>query len=238
MRFAALDDNNSELELIEKTVVSLGHKCHTFSEGKSFLRTLQYETFDFLILDWGLPDTSGLKIVEWVRANIKDAIPILMVTNRSDERDVVNGFTAGVDDFMSKPVRVHELHARINALLRRFYPPQSQDEFVWGNYKCNVAQQRFEYSGKPVNLKNKEFELALLLFQNQGRLLSRQHIQERIWGMQSLDLQTRTLDTHISAIRAKLKLHPDNGYKLTAAYGLGYRLESSTLSPLTEEDNT
>ncbi|MFL9608608.1 response regulator transcription factor [Methylobacillus sp. Pita2] len=237
MRFAALDDNNSELELIEKTVVSLGHDCHTFNDGKSLLRTLQHETFDFLILDWELPDTSGPEIVQWVRANLKEAIPILMITNRSDERDVVHGLTSGADDFMSKPVRVRELHARINALLRRLYPQQTQQEFVWGNYKCNVAQQRFEHNGIPVTLKNKEFELALFLFQNQGRLLSRQHIQEQIWGMQSVDLQTRTLDTHISAIRSKLKLHPNNGYKLAAVYGMGYRLESDTLVPLLEENS-
>ncbi|MCB5185241.1 response regulator transcription factor [Methylobacillus gramineus] len=237
MRFAALDDDNSELELIQKTVTALGHDCHTFSNGKSLLRALQHETFDFLVLDWELPDTSGPEVVKWVRENIQEAVPILMITNRSDERDVVHGLTAGADDFMSKPVRVRELMARINALLRRLYPKATQQEFTWGNYHCNVATQSFWHNGVALNLKNKEFELALFLFQNLGRLLSRQHIQEQVWGMQSVELQTRTLDTHISSVRTKLKLHPTNGYRLTAVYGIGYRLEADAPEVLNKEDS-
>ena len=89
MRFAALDDNSSELELIHKSITSLGHECHTFSSGEALIKSLRRESFDFLLLDWELPGITGPDIVKWVRENVKEQIPILLVTNRRDERDII-----------------------------------------------------------------------------------------------------------------------------------------------------
>ena len=225
MRFAALDDNISELELIQKSITSLGHECHTFSSGEALIKSLRRESFDFLLLDWELPGITGPDIVKWVRENLKEQIPILLVTNRRDERDIIYGLAVGADDFMCKPVRVGELIARIKALIRRSRQGSSQKNYVWGDYRFIPDSNIVEVSNKSVSLKNKEYELALFLFQNQGRLLSRQHLQEQIWGTQSAEVNSRSLDTHISSIRNKLNLRPEHGYQLISVYGFGYRLE-------------
>ncbi|MDP2248457.1 MAG: response regulator transcription factor [Nitrosomonadales bacterium] len=226
MRFAALDDDISELELIKKSITSIGHECHTFSKGELLIKTLRRESFDFLILDWELPGMTGLDIIKWVRENHKEQIPILLVTNRRDERDVVYGLAVGADDFMVKPVRVGELLARVKALIRRSRPNHTPQNHEWGRYRFMLDSHMIEYLGQSISLKNKEFELALFLFQNLGRLLSRQHLQEQIWGTQITVVNSRSLDTHISSIRNKLFLRPENGYHLISVYGFGYRLEA------------
>jgi len=226
MRFAALDDDASELELIKKSITSLGHECHTFTTGESLIKTMRRESFDFLVLDWELPGITGPEIIKWVRTNQKEQTPILLVTNRRDERDVVHGLSVGADDFMCKPVRVGELIARVKALLRRARPLSNLQNYHWGNYRFIPDSNVIEFNSQSISLKNREYELALFLFQNLGRLLSRQHIQEKIWGTQITDVNSRSLDTHISSIRNKLGLRPENGYHLISVYGFGYRLEA------------
>ena len=227
MRFAALDDNVLELELIKKSITSIGHECHTFTSGEALIRVLRRESFDFLVLDWELPDVSGVDLVKWVRKYKKEPIPILLITNRKDERDVVYGLSVGADDFMSKPVRVGEFIARVRALIRRAHPAPLHHEYNWGTYAFKSASTTVEFNGQLQVLKPKEFELALFLFQNVGRLISRQHLLEQIWGDMAPELNSRTLDTHISAVRNKLQLRPENGYHLVSVYGFGYRMENT-----------
>lgn len=227
MRFAILDDNISELELIQKSVSAIAHECHTFTTGEALLKALRRESFDFLVLDWELPGISGVDIIKWVRQNKKEQIPILMMTNRQDERDVVHGLSAGADDFMCKPVRVGELIARIKALIRRIHPESDAQKHAWGDYIFIPQGNAVEFNGQPVALKNREYVLAFFLFRNLGRLISRQHLQEEIWGTKASDVNSRSLDTHISAIRNKLQLRPENGYHLVSVYGFGYRLENT-----------
>lgn len=235
MRFAALDDEASELELIQKSITFLGYECHTFATGELLIKTLRRESFDFLVLDWELPGISGPEIVKWVRENLEEPIPILMVTNRRDERDIVYGLSAGADDFMCKPVRVGELSARVKALIRRARPTAITQNYHWGNYHFIPKGSLIEFNDQTIALKNKEFELALFLFRNMGRLLSRQHLQEKIWGTQISVVNSRSLDTHISSIRNKLCLRPENGYHLLSVYGFGYRLEAVSTELLGEK---
>jgi DNA-binding response OmpR family regulator len=224
MRFAVVDDDNAALELIEKSIRYIGHECHTFPKGELLLKALRRESFDFLILDWELPDITGVEIIKRLRVDHKDLIPILLLTNRRDERDLIHGLSVGADDFMSKPVRVGEFLARVKALIRRTWENRIPQNYQWGDYTFHPESNSAEYKGETIRLKNKKFELALFLFQNQGRLLSRQHLLEQIWGIQSPAVNSRTLDTHISTLRKKLYLQPENGYYLTSVYGIGYRL--------------
>ena len=225
MRIAVLDDELSQLELIRHTMTEIGHECHLYSEGKSLLRELRLQTFDLLILDWTLPDISGPAVVKWVREDLASRLPILFVTNRRDEADMVEGLTAGADDFMVKPIRVAELEARVKALLRRAYPSHHEVELHFGPYHFFPQSRTLQVDGAVVELKHREYELALFLFQNMGRLLSREHLREAIWG-RGPEEPSRSLDTHISRLRSKLNLRPDNGFLLSAVYGLGYRLEA------------
>ena len=225
MRIAALDDEPCQLELIKHTMEGIGHECHMYTEGKTLLRDLRQQTFDLLILDWSLPDVSGPTVVKWIRQDLASRLPILFVTNRREEADMIEGLTAGADDFMVKPIRVAELEARVRALLRRAYPAQHEPELVFGPYHFFPQSRLLKFKGKPAELKHREYDLALFLFQNLGRLLSREHLREAVWGL-SAENPSRSLDTHISRLRTKLDLRPSNGFLLSAIYGLGYRLEA------------
>lgn len=229
MRIASLDDDTDQLDLIKCTLSAMQHDCHTFTEGSTLLRELQRESFDLLVLDWQLPDMSGPDVVRWVRHNLKERIPILFVTNQAEERDIVEALNLGADDFIAKPVGVAELAARVRALLRRAYAEPPTDEQVFGRYRFLIRQSALEIDGKPVQISRKEFDLALFLFRNIGRLISRKHLLESIWNNSNpigTQLMSRSLDTHISRVRANLGLRPENGYRLTAIYGQGYRFEA------------
>lgn len=225
MRIAALDDESCQLELIQHTMSGIGHECHGFEDGRSLLRELRQQTYDLLILDWSLPDVQGPNVVRWIRQDLNSRLPILFVTNRREEADMVEGLAAGADDFMVKPIRIAELEARVKALLRRAYPLQHEAELVFGPYHFFPHSRTLQVSGELVELKHREYELALFLFQNLGRLLSREHLREAVWGL-GAETPSRSLDTHISRLRTKLDLRPANGFLLSAIYGLGYRLEA------------
>ena len=228
MRVAVLDDDQAQLDLARYALEGMGHDFYGFADGKTLLRALRRESFDLLILDWRLPDISGIEVMRRARANLEERVPILFVTNRGAESDVIEGLSAGADDFMVKPIRVGELTARVDALLRRAYPQKNSREFVIDRYRFDPTTALIHIGEQCVVLKQKEFDLALFLFQNLGRLLSRKHLLEAVWGIEA-EVSSRSLDTHISRLRGKLGLMPENGYRLTAIYSVGYRLE--TVSP-------
>ncbi|HSX92288.1 MAG TPA: response regulator transcription factor [Hydrogenophaga sp.] len=225
MRLAALDDDVSQLDLIQRSVRAIGYECQLFERGQALLRELRRDSFDLLIVDWQLPDIAGPDVVRWVREHHEHAMPILFLTNRSEERDVVEGLGCGADDYMLKPIRVHELMARVKALIRRSYPQAEGSALCFGGYTIDLAARTVHYEGRPIELKHREFELARCLFSNTGRLLSRAYLGETVWG-RAVEVPSRSLDTHISSLRAKLELRPARGFRLVAVYGQGYRLEA------------
>ena len=225
MRIVALDDDLVQLDMLSKTMEAEGHACTTHSTGASLMKDLRRETYDLLLLDWQLPDTSGPQVVRWIRDNVSQEMPVLFITSRQGEADIVEGLESGADDFMVKPLRVAELVARVRALLRRAYPAATKGAVEFGRYHFQSDSRTLEVDGKAVELKNREYDLALFLFQNMGRLLSRDHLREIIWGQNS-DVISRSLDTHVSRLRTLLDLRPENGYVINAVYGVGYRFEA------------
>ena len=224
MRIAALDDDPILLELLKAMTESLGHVCHTFDTGAALLKTLRRDSFDLLIVDWHLPDMDGPEVVRAARTLTGPQIPILFVTRRQDEQDIVEALASGADDFMTKPVRIGEFSARINALERRAFPDMSADTLVFGRYQFDAPTRSLHLDGAVLELTELEYGLSLFMFQNCGRLLSREHLREMVWG-QTHEVTSRTIDTHVSRLRNKLKLSPEYGYTITAVYGTGYRLE-------------
>lgn len=225
MRIAILDDDSSLLELACTILNASGHTCHPFTSGKEMLHQLRRESFDMLILDWQVPDLSGKEVLEWVRDKLSTTLPVLFMTSRSDEEDIIEGLAAGADDNMIKPIRRGELVARVQALLRRAYPAQTAPELEqYGAYTFEIKAARASFNDAPVEMTQKEFDLALLLFRNLGRPLSRAYILEAVWS-RDIDIPSRTMDTHISRVRSKLDLRPENGYRLAPVYSYGYRLE-------------
>ncbi|BEU94907.1 response regulator transcription factor [Acidovorax sp. DW039] len=225
MRIAALDDDPILLDLIKATTEHHGHICHTYQTGAHLLRDIRHETFDLLIVDWHLPDMEGPEVVSAVRQTAGRQLPILFVTRRREEQDVIEALSCGADDFMTKPLRMGELIARATALLRRAYPLAMAGNLEFGPYRFDPDKRALLFNGVPIELKNREYELALFMFRNTGRLLSRAHLREVVWG-ETNEAPSRSLDTHVSRLRSKLELNPSNGYVVSAIYGMGYRLDT------------
>ena len=228
MRIAVLDDDPSQTDLVCQVLTSSGHICHPFQSGKEILNQLRRESYDMLVLDWQVPDLSGPEVLRWVRDKLPKTIPVLFITSRSGEDDIVEGLAAGADDYMIKPIRRSELVARVQALLRRAYPIQnSSEQIVFNDYLFETRSGRLTLAGEPIEITQKEFDLALLFFRNLGRPLSRAYILEAVWS-RDVDIPSRTMDTHVSRVRSKLQLRPENGYRLAPVYSYGYRLEQLT----------
>lgn len=225
MRIAALDDDPTQTDAISRLLTDEGHTCRCFNAARLLVSALRQETFDLLILDWNMPELSGLEVIDWARHNLQPAPPMLLLTGRSAEADVVAGLGAGADDYVVKPLQPAVLLARVNALLRRAYPAQGAGPIeTFGDYTFNLPAETITVRGEAVTVTAKEFALGLLLFRNIQRALSRAHILEAVWG-RNPDLLTRTLDMHVSRVRSKLNLRPENGFRLIPVYSYGYRLE-------------
>jgi DNA-binding response OmpR family regulator len=227
MRIAVVDDDMEARNLMETLLVQQGHKCAKFSNGRELVTALSRDTFDLLMVDWNMPVMSGIEVVSWARENLPNCPPIIMLTSRMDEKDIVLGLESGADDYIIKPASAPIILARVAALLRRSAPPVADERFdQFGIYRFDRITGTVTFGDAEVTLTSKEFALAKAFFENQHRALSRAYILETIWKVVS-DLPTRTLDVHVSRIRTKLKLIPENGYRLQTIFGFGYRLESA-----------
>jgi two-component system, OmpR family, response regulator RegX3 len=226
MRIALLEDEQDQADLVCAWLKGAGHSCHCYALGKDLVREAQRETFDLFLLDWEVPGMSGAEVLVWIRANIAEPVPVLFVTARQREEDIVHALSSGADDYMVKPLGKLEFLARVNALARRAHPVQRPDEGVleFGRLSVDCRSRQVRLDGQEVGMTQKDYELAVFLLRNIGRLLSRGYILEAVWG-QSADINTRTVDTHVSRIRGKLQLTPENGWRLSAVYQHGYRLE-------------
>ena len=225
MRIALLEDDRAQAELMHTWLADAGHHCCTFGLGKTLIRELGRDSFDLIVLDWMLPDTDGIQVLCWIRRRIDWPIPVLFVTGRDDETDIVEALEQGADDYMTKPVKRREVLARIKAVSRRVIPPdEASQKLELGRYTIDKTVRTVFRDGEAVELTHKEYDLVLFLFSSAGRVLSRGHILTSVWGYSS-DLNTRTVDTHISRIRNKLALRAEHGWQLKAVYQHGYRLE-------------
>jgi DNA-binding response OmpR family regulator len=227
MRIAIADDDEAARLLLMDMIGQWGHVCSPFKNGRDLITALQRDTFDLLIIDWTMPEPDGLEVIRWARANLKPCPPMIMLTNRADKDDVVAGLDLGADDYIVKPEQSHVILARINAVLRRSVrTTEGESQFErFGIYMFDKLREVVMFHGEEIKLTAKEFALARLLFTNAHRALSRAYIMERLWNS-AADLHTRTLDMHISRVRSKLQLRPENGYRLLPIFSYGYRLET------------
>ncbi|WP_374385800.1 response regulator transcription factor [Sandaracinobacter sp.] len=230
MRCAVLDDDKAQTELVVKLLADAGHGCEVFHQGRTLINRLRQDTFDLLIVDWNMPGMSGIEVLETVRQGQHANLPILMITSRADDEDVVTGLAAGADDYIVKPLNTVVFMARVDAALRRaqLNKPQKMAA-AWGAYSFDVPTETVTVHGEPVKLTAKELALAMMLFENMSRPLSRSYLLESIWG-QSPEAETRTLDAHVSRIRSKLNLRAENGFRVLPVYSYGYRLEPTNVA--------
>lgn len=225
MRIALLEDDVAVGLAMQQWLEAAGHIVHNFTSGKTIVREAARESFDMFLLDWHVPDFSGEEVLRWLREKQLSTAPVLFATSRDSEEDIVAALQAGADDYMVKPVRRLELLARVESLLRRTQTKQAEIEpLSIGPYRINLVDRVVSLDGEPIEMTDKEYELTVFLFRNIGRLTSRGHISESVWGRSS-DVQSRTVDTHVSRVRKKLELGPARGVRLTPVYNFGYRLE-------------
>ncbi|NOX42347.1 MAG: response regulator transcription factor [Gammaproteobacteria bacterium] len=225
MFVAVLEDDEYQAKVISLFLESAQHTFEIFGSGEAYIDSIQKKNFDLLILDWELPDTTGIEILKWIRTYLGWNKPVLFMTVRDSKEDIVTALEHGADDYMVKPVDRHEFLARINTLVRRVTSNRKHvDKIEYGGFIIYKSERKISHSGSVLNLTPKEYELATLLFESEGRLLPRLEILKTVWGIQA-EINTRTVDTHISRIRKKLALEPKNGWKLSSIYHHGYRLE-------------
>jgi len=224
LRISILEDDPDQLALLKRWLADDGHDVHGYVAGREAMKHAGRESFDLFVLDWQVPDVSGADVLMWLRTNVSRTVPILFVTVRDSEQDIVFALENGADDYMVKPARRQELLARVHALLRRAYPREEEKRLSFPPFEIDVARGEIRRGGDKIELTPKEFELTVVLFRNVGRLLSRGHLQEAVWG-RSGDLVTRTVDTHVSQVRKKLDLKVETGFRVVPIYNYGYRLE-------------
>ncbi|HVZ44234.1 MAG TPA: response regulator transcription factor [Ramlibacter sp.] len=223
-RIALVQEDADQLDFLRHIVRFIGVSHVAFRSGEAFLEALGHDAFDLLVLDWNLPDLQAPSVVEEVRRRLGPAFPIVFVACRALESDIVAGLRAGADDYVTKPVRAPELSVRIQALLRRAHPLPQCDRMTFGPFMFDVARRRAEVHGKPVELKPPEFDLALSLFTHSGGLLSRTRLMECVVDAAE-DAPPRTLEAHVSRVRSKLGILPQNAFRVSSVYGVGYRLD-------------
>lgn len=224
MKIAFLEDDAAFAANIIEWLEQAGHGVNWFRTGRECLRALTEESHDLCLFDWMLPDMSGPDVMAGLK--LKGMLPpVIFLTGRDAEEDVVRVIQAGADDYIVKPPSRSVLIARIHAVARRcsaqLRPEPVQD---FGGLSVDFGNRRFEIGGEPVKLTEKETELALYFFGRVGMLLPRGHLIQVVWGS-SPEIDTRTVDVHVSHLRGKLGLTPENGWRLVSVYRQGYRLE-------------
>jgi|TARA_R100001244_G_scaffold6593_39_gene8492 DNA-binding response OmpR family regulator len=226
MRVAIADDDPDIIEFLGKIVTEQGYTYDGYADGKSLSNALLGNGFDMVILEWNLPGQSGMEILQWMESAIDDRPPVIMMTNRTAKQEISDALNAGADDYITKPEDKAVIAARINALLRQSSGASAMETIAeYGDYLLDRIGQTVRHGEKEIALTAKEFELTDLMFRNRDRTLSRRYIMETVWRTNA-HLATRTLDMHVSRIRSKLALKPENGFRIFTVFGYGYRLET------------
>lgn len=200
-----------------------GFRVLTATSGKEAVQLARQERPNAILLDLMLPDKNGYQICGEVR-RFDPAVPILMLTARSQEADKIRGLDAGADDYVTKPFSLGELVARLRALFRRAQRPAEVGTFRVAQATINVAAQSLQRDGKkPEQLSFYETELLRLLHERQGQPVSREEILNKIWGLEA-NPTNRTIDNFIVKLRKKIERKPDQPKHILTVYGFGYKL--------------
>nr|WP_155842132.1 response regulator transcription factor [Agromyces luteolus] len=202
-----------------------GYEVEVAADGLAAVAAFDRDGADLVLLDLMLPGLPGTEVCREIRQ--RSSVPIIMLTAKDSEVDIVVGLELGADDYVTKPYSTRELLARIRAVLRRRTEPGDLDDAVieGGRVKMDVDRHTVEVDGAAVAMPLKEFELLELLMRNAGRVLTRGQLIDRVWGSDYFG-DTKTLDVHIKRIRSKIEVTPSEPVQLVTVRGLGYRFEA------------
>ena len=216
-----LEDDDNIRKLINYSLTSQDFEVKDFSLPSDFWSALEDRQPQLLLLDIMLPQEDGISILKKLRSNPKTSgIPVIMLTAKDSEYDIVTGLDAGADDYVTKPFGMMALVSRIKAVLRRYEKNNSQKELLQsGSLKIDENQHTVFNDNQQLFLTVKEFDLLVLLLKNRGNVLSREQLLEHIWDI-STDVESRTVDVHIRTLRQKLG---DAGNSIETIRGVGYK---------------
>ena len=224
-KIALLEDDLNFATTVSQWLVEAGFEVTHFRSGLEFLRDFPRKHFDLCVFDSLLPDVRGSDVMESIKLRVGKLPSIVFLTAVNDETEVVLVIDSGADDYIVKPVSKPIFVSRLNALLRRTKVDDEPETYMeFGDLKIDIKKRVIKLGEQDVKLTDKELDLAFYFFRNQGVLLSRGHLMNVVWGASS-DIETRKVDVHVSHLRTKLKLTPENSWKLSSIYQQGYRLE-------------
>jgi DNA-binding response OmpR family regulator len=226
-RLLLVEDDQTIGGVLESSLRMHGYQVSWVTTGNAGLAEADRAEFDLMLLDLGLPDLDGVEVCRRLRGVAPQAV-LVMLTARREEMDVVVGLDAGADDYLTKPVRLGELLARIRAHLRRG-PAASSDgppQIAVGELRVDVAARRVSVAGVEVSLRAKEFDLLARLAQEPGVAVSRETLMSEVWDEHWYG-STKTLDVHVAALRRKLAtgVPAASAPRISTLRGHGYRLE-------------
>lgn len=216
-----VEDDESIREIEEFALMNAGHKVMGFPDAKTFYRRMEKVYPDLVLVDVMLPDENGNEIVRKIRKNADTKkLPVIMVTAKTGELDLVKGLEDGADDYIKKPFSVMELISRVKALLRRTEPEQIKTLTLDGLF-VNNEKREVTIDEKVIELTFKEYELLQFLLINKGIVIARDTIMDQIWGI-NYEGESRTLDMHIKTLRQKLGAY---GNRIKTVRNVGYVLK-------------
>ena len=231
MRILVVEDEESFIDALSVGLAREGFDVSVARDGQEAIEVFGANTFDVVLLDLMLPKVSGLDVCRTIRS--RSPVPIIIVSAKGEEVDMVLMLEIGADDYVTKPYRLRELVARIRAVMRRHetaaVPLISESVVEHGPLRLDVDARRCFLNGHEIKLRKKEFALMLLLLENPGRVLTRDVLIDRVWGSDYVG-DTKTLDVHIKRLRTLIEDDPKNPRIITTVRGVGYRLEVTTTS--------
>ena len=219
-----IEDEENIAELVRYNLEEEGFRVLTVLSGMEGLEKARKSKVDLILLDLMLPEIDGYEICKILKQNSKThAIPIIMLTAKSEESDKILGLELGADDYVAKPFSPRELVARVKAVLRRMRQRRETKSIKAGILELDGEKHQVTLKGKPLELTSKEYGLLAVLMEAEGRLLSRDALLEQVWGYDSsVKIETRTVDMHVGQLRKKLK---SEAARLVTVKSAGYRFD-------------
>lgn len=215
-----VEDESSFVEALEVALTAEGFDVDAAPDGRSALDLFSARRHDVVLLDLMLPGIQGLDVLRAIRA--ESAVPVIVVSAKDSEADVVTALELGADDYLTKPYSVRELVARIRAATRRARPGMAADTITLGSLTLDVGSLKVRLGGEEHDLPKKEFEVLALLLEHPGRVVTREEFLDHVWGFAWAG-DTRSLDQHIRRLRRRLETRP-GAPRIETVRGVGYRL--------------
>jgi len=220
-----VEDEPAQLEVLTYNLSSEGFRLAHANDGEEALLMTDEMQPDLIILDWMLPNMSGIEVCRRLRARPKTKhIPIIMLTARGEETDRVRGLETGADDYIVKPYSVNELVARVRAMLRRTRPGGVGEMLEFGDIRLDPEQHKVTRDGKAVKLGPTEYRLLWTFMEKPGRVWSREQLLDRVWGREA-DVDLRTVDVHVGRLRKALNVD-DARDLIRTVRSAGYSLDN------------